>query len=54
MSTVLVVFYRLNAVGVAVICRTELCSSLIEADFLASEEMSRGTYSNIVIEESTK
>jgi hypothetical protein len=54
MSTVLVKFYRLNSEGTAVICRTELCSSVFEADILAAAEMSRGIYSNISIEESTK
>jgi hypothetical protein len=49
MSTVIVKFYRLNAEGVAVVCRTEICASIMEADCLASDEMSRGAYSNIEI-----
>lgn len=50
MQTVIVKFYKLNTAGIAVVCRTEICTSELEADFLASEEMSRGVYSNISIE----
>jgi len=50
MLTVLVKFYRLNSEGISVVCRTEICASVMEADFLASEEMSSGQYSNISIE----
>lgn len=50
MLTVLVKFYKLNSQGVSVLCRTEICASVMEADFLASEEMSSGQYSNIAIE----
>lgn len=50
MSKVIVNFYHLDANGIAVICRTEICDSLIEADFLTAEEMSRGVYSAIEIQ----
>jgi hypothetical protein len=51
MAEIIVRFYRLNHNGIKVECRTEYCYSIMEADFLAAEEMSTGQYTEVIISE---
>ena len=50
-NTVIVEFYRTDNSGSLVVCRTEFCMSLLEADFLISEEMKTGQYHSVKIKE---
>jgi hypothetical protein len=47
---VIVKFYKLNEDGNSFVCRTELCASLLEADFYVAEEMQSGQYTGVTVE----